>query len=97
MKCFPECVTEGVPRISYDRNEEDRRNLTFQLTEKITDSDNKQRSKIPHFRKGHFKILRSDYYIHKGQIIYVTETMVKGKAKTVSTSTQMEKFASNTE
>jgi hypothetical protein len=98
MKCFPECVTHGVPRISYDKNEaRSERNLTFQLTEKITDSDNKQRSKIPHFRKGYFKILRSDYYTHKkGQIIYVTETMVKGKAKTVSTSTEIEKFASNT-
>jgi hypothetical protein len=98
MKCFPECVTEGVPRISYDRNEErSERNVTFQLSEEITDPENTQRSKIPHFRKGHFKVLRSDYYTHKkGQIIYVTETMVKGKAKTVSTSTQIENFDSKT-
>ncbi|MFC2099028.1 hypothetical protein ACFLSP_04705 [Bacteroidota bacterium] len=98
MKCFPECVTEGVPRISYDRNEDrSDRNVTFQLSEKITDSDDKQRSKIPHFRKGFFRVLRSDYYTHKkGQIIYVTETMVKGKAKTVSTSTKIEEFNSNT-
>jgi hypothetical protein len=94
MKCFPDCVTEGVPRISYDRNEKrSERNVTFKLSEEITDSENTQRSKIPHFRKGHFKVLRSDYYTHKkGQIIYVTETMVKGKAKTVSTSTQIEEF-----
>ena len=99
MKCFPECVTVGVPRISYDLDEaRSERSITFQLTEKITDSDNKQRSKIPHFRKGHFKVLRSDYFVQKkGQIIYVPETMVKGKAKTVSTSTEIEKFASSTE
>ena len=98
MKCFPDCVTEGVPRISYDRNEKrSERNITFQISEEITDFDNTQRSKIPHFRKGYFKVLRSDYYVHKkGQIIYVTETMVKGKAKTVSTSTQIEEFDSKT-
>jgi hypothetical protein len=98
MKCFPECVTEGVPRISYDRNEgRSSRNVTFQLSEKITDSENTQRSKIPHFRKGFFRVLRSDFYTHKqGQIIYVTETMVKGKAKTVSTSPRIEEFDRNT-
>ena len=98
MKCFPECVNEGVPRISYDRNEErSERNVTFQLSEKITDSENTQPSKIPHFRKGYFRMLRSDFFSHKqGQIVYVTETMVKGKAKTVSTSTRIEEFDSNT-
>ena len=98
MKCFPECVTEGVPRISYNRNEERSiRNITFQLSEEIIDSESTKRSKIPHFRKGHFKVLRSNYYTHKkGQIIYITETMVKGKAKTVSTSTQIEEFDSKT-
>ncbi len=99
MKCFPECVSEGVPRISYDSDEaRSENNLTFQLTEKITDSDINQRSKIPHFRKGHFRVLQSDYFVHKkGQIIYVTETMVKGQAKTVSTSSEIAKFAGHTE
>jgi len=98
MKCFPECVAEGVPRISYGRNEDrSERNVTFQLSEKITDSEDTKRSKIPHFRKGFFRVLRSDYCTHKkDQIIYVAETMVKGKAKTVSTSTQIEEFNSNT-
>ncbi len=72
--------------------------LVAELVAQITDSENTERSKIPHFRKGHFKMLRSDYYTHKkGQIIYITETMVKGKAKTVSTSTQIEEFDNNTE
>ena len=99
MKCFPECVSEGVPRITYGNHEErSESNVTVQLSENITDSENTSNSKIPHFRKGFFRVLRSDYYTHKkGQIIYVTETMVKGKAKTVSTSTQIEKFDSNTE
>jgi len=98
MKCFPECVSEGVPRISYDRDEDrSERNITFQLSEKITDSEDSQRSKIPHFRKGFFRALRSDYYTHKkGEIIYVTETMVKGKAKTVSKSKDIEDFDNRT-
>jgi hypothetical protein len=98
MRCFPECVSEGVPRISYDRDENrSERNITFKLSEAVTDSDDSHRSKIPHFRKGHFKVLKSDYYTHKkGQVIYVTETMVKGKAKTVSTSTQIEEFDDRT-
>jgi hypothetical protein len=94
MNCFPECVNEGVPKISYNRNDErSERNVIFKTSEEITDSENTQRSKIPHFRKGYFKVLRSDYYKHKkGQIIYVTETMVKGKAKTVSTSKHIDEF-----
>lgn len=94
MKCFPECVTEGVPRITKDRDEDrSERNVTIQVSEKVTDSENTTHSKIPHFRKGYFKRLLSDFYIQKqGQVIFVTETMVKGKAKTVSTSTRIEEF-----
>jgi hypothetical protein len=99
MKCFPDCVTEGVPNITYSNNEErSERNVTFQVSEKITESENSQPSKIPHFRKGHFKVLRSDYYKKKkGQVIYVTETMVKGKAKTVSTSKHIDEFEQDSE
>ncbi len=99
MKCFPECVTEGVPKITKERDEDrSEMNIIFQMSEKIVDLGITQRSKTPHFRKGFFKMLRSDYYTHKkGQIIYVTETMVKGKAKTVSTSERIEEFESNTE
>jgi len=94
MKCFPECVTEGVPRITKDRDEDrSERNVTIQVSEKVTESENTTHSKIPHFRKGYFKRLLSDFYTQKqGQVIFVTETMVKGKAKTVSTSTRIEEF-----
>jgi len=97
MKCFPECVTEGVPKITKDRDEErSERNVIFKLSEKVTDSEITKNSKLPHFRKGYFKLLQSDFYTNKqGQLIYVTETMVKGKAKTVSTSTRIEEFESN--
>ncbi len=99
MKCFPECVAEGVPKITLEKNEKrSERNVIFSVSEKITDSERTQVSKIPHFRKGYFRLLQSDYYTHKqGQLIYVTETMVKGKAKTISTSERIEKFGRNIE
>jgi hypothetical protein len=94
MKCFPECVTDGVPKITYGIDEiRSNKNFTFQISEIVTDSKHVKLSKLPHFRKGYFKLLRSDFYTNKkGQIIFIPETMVKGKAKTVSTSTELDKL-----
>ncbi|RVT75330.1 hypothetical protein EOD40_11235 [Flavobacterium sufflavum] len=98
MNCFPDCVAEGVPNNLFDRGEDkSARNLTFQLSEKIRETENSPISKIPHFRKGHFRLLQSDYFANKkGQIVFVAETMVKGKAKTVSMSDRIDHFANNT-
>lgn len=99
MKCFPECVAEGVPKITLEKNEKrSDRNVIFSLSKKIIDTDRTQLSKVPHFRKGFFRLLQSDYYTNKkGQLVYVTETMVKGKAKTISTSERIEEFGSGIE
>lgn len=99
MKCFPECVAEGVPKITLEKNEKrSERNVIFSVSEKVTDSDRTQVSKIPHFRKGYFRLLQSNYFTHKqGQLVYVTETMVKGKAKTISKSETIEEFGKNIE
>ncbi|MBK8832168.1 MAG: hypothetical protein IPN60_15200 [Saprospiraceae bacterium] len=99
MNCFPECVSDGVPKITKDRDEgRNARNLTIQLSEKIIDSEVSQASKRPHFRKGFFRMLRSEFYTNKqGQIVYVAETMVRGKAKTVSTSDRIDEFIGSTE
>jgi len=98
MNCFPDCVADGVPKNLFERGEDkSARNFTFQLSEKIRDIDNSQLSKIPHFRKGHFRLLQSDYFVNKkGKIVFVAETMVKGKAKTVSMSSEIEDFTRNT-
>jgi hypothetical protein len=85
MKAFPECVKEGVPK-----TEESECAYILELSEKVLESTiAKSSGKIlsPHFRKGYFKKLQSDFYVHKkGQIVFVHETMVKGKAKTVEKS-----------
>lgn len=97
MKCFPDCVAEGVPNNLFEKSVgKADRNVTFQLSEKIKDIGNSSISKIPHFRKGHFRLLQSDYFAKKkGEVIFVAETMVKGKAKTVSMSPEIDEFTSN--
>lgn len=98
MKCFPDCVTEGVPKITLERDEKrSTRNFVFSVSNKITESVSAQVSKKPHFRKGFFRLLQSDYFTHKkGQLVFVAEAMVKGKAKTISTSERLEEFDRNT-
>ena len=96
MNCFPECVVDGVPKDKFEKNiSKTDRNFTFQLSDKIKD-ENSSTSKIPHFRKGHFRSFHSEYFANKkGQIIFVAETMVKGKAKTVSISDDIDTFAND--
>jgi len=100
MKCFPDCVTDGVPNdIIFERNEKiSPTNFTFRVSEKIRENENLPLSKIPHFRKGHFRLLQSDYFTNKkGQFVFVADTMVKGKAKTVSMSEETDEFRRNAE
>lgn len=86
MKCFPECVFDGVPKIVKDSKEvKATRSINVSLSEAIIESNKSGKSKQPHFRRGYFKTLESDFYTQKrGQVIFVSETMVKGRAKTVS-------------
>lgn len=47
----------------------------------------------PHFRRGYFKRLESDFYKNKkGQIIFVSQTMVKGTSKTVYTADNLDEM-----
>lgn len=94
MNCFPNCVADGVPHNYFDYSENKlAKNLTFQVSEKIKDSESSNLSKIPHFRKGHFRRLQSDYFTNKkGELIFVSDTMVKGKAKTISLTEDIDDF-----
>ena len=85
MNAFPECVTEGVPP-----TEEETLSYMLDTSEKVYNTvknPGSNRTVTPHFRKGYLKYLQSDFYTNKkGQIIFVQETMVNGKAKTVEKS-----------
>lgn len=88
MEAFPECVKEGVPEFVKKPTEDN--SITLEIAEKVLEPIQQSKSgKIisPHFRKGYYKRLSSDFYKNKkGQIIFVSETMVNGKAKTVYTT-----------
>ncbi len=94
MSCFPECVDDGVPKNLLERGEGlSARNFSLQLSDKIKESEGSKLSKRPHFRKGHFRLLRSEKFVNKkGQVVFVSETMVRGRAKTVWTSPEMGKL-----
>ena len=85
MKVFPECIKDGAPENLKEMNFQN--SFTLQVAEKVNPIiSNLKNGKMltPHDRRGYFKRLRSDKFTHKqGQLIFVSETMVNGKAKTV--------------
>ena len=92
MKAFPECVTEGVPKTEFEEC-----GYILEVSEKVLENTNIDFNKMisPHFRKGYWKLLKSDFYTHKkGQLVFVSETMVNGIAKTVEKSSDKEKLNS---
>lgn len=86
MKCFPECVREGVPTDNNSNTYRYKdRSIQLGLSEKITETV--KGAMRPHFRKGYFKRLSSEFYTKKrGEIIWVSETTVNAKSKTVEMS-----------
>jgi len=88
MEAFPECVKDGVPEFIKEPDTEN--SFVLEIAEKVLEPVTKSengRMMSPHFRRGYYKRLSSDYYTNKkGQIIFVSETMVNGKAKTVYTT-----------
>lgn len=91
MNTFPECIKEGVPE---EQKEEYSKSIG--LAEKvieITEIEKSGKVIVPHFRRGYFKRLTSDFYTKKkGQIIFVSETMVKGTSKTVYTADNLDEM-----
>lgn len=87
-KAFPECLIEGVPQtLSKDEKNKIRHaqllNTATQIIENIEDIKS-GKSVIPHFRKGHFRLLQDERFKNKkGQVVFVKATMVKGQAKTL--------------
>lgn len=86
MRCFPECVSDGVPTDNNSNTYRYKdRSVQLGTSDKITETV--KGAMRPHFRKGYFKRLSSEFYTKKrGQIIFVSETMVNAKSKTVEIS-----------
>ncbi|MBO4732758.1 MAG: hypothetical protein J5597_08180 [Spirochaetaceae bacterium] len=94
MKVFPDCVIDGVPNITVERNEKRTdNNISLRLSEKVISKTENGRTVRPHNRTWYIKYLRSDFYTKKkGQLILVRETMVNGKAKTYYTASDLDKY-----
>ncbi|MBR1912754.1 MAG: DNA cytosine methyltransferase [Treponema sp.] len=80
ISCFPDCLTDGAPHGVKTEN-----NHRLATSEKVVDAMGSVGGIVnPHFRRGYFKRLESDFYKNKkGQIIFVHETVVNTQAKTL--------------
>jgi hypothetical protein len=81
INAFPECVVDGVPSgVKRDNNAK-----TLSSSEKVVSHTTVEHGFVrPHFRSGYFRHYNSDFYVNcKGQVRFITSTIVKGKAKTV--------------
>lgn len=75
-ECFPELFVDGLPAFVKHPTWYRKQKNYHLAVEKI------ERTVCPHIRRGHFRFLRSDRYVHaKGQVIFVKPSMVKGHAK----------------
>lgn len=83
MNAFPECVFDGVPKGFRFENGFKNKKIQLSLSDKIiekTIKSNDGREIVPHFRVGHFRYLRSEYFTKKrGQVIFIDTCFVKGK------------------
>lgn len=91
MNTFPDCIKDGVPE--ENKEEYSKSVMVSEKVIEINEAVNSGNKITPHFRRGYFKRLTSDFYTHKkGQIVFVKKTMVNGKAKTVYTADNLEEM-----
>lgn len=99
MNTFPGCVVDGVPKIIKEQSFHKGNSFILEISEKVVESfEESENGKMvsPHFRRGHFRRLTAQRYTKmRGKIIFVRETMVNGKAKTVYTSDDIEEMEEN--
>ncbi len=81
MSCFPESIIDAPPNILCTYKKNKKGSIKIKTDECLIEN---RGSVTPHFRRGFFKLLKSDFFKNKkGQIVFVKSTFVKGKAKTV--------------
>lgn len=83
MQCFPKNITNKPPNEVFDKL-----NLgnskTISLSNEIQEYLHETKDISPHLRRGHFRLLSSEFYTKKhGQVIFVNPSFVKGHAKTI--------------
>ncbi len=88
LDCFPDSIKNMPPDdVKKQYAPYIKRCFTVKTDEKIIDRSNI----TPHFRRGHFRVLRSEVFKKKRyQTIFVHSSFVKGKAKTVLDNSEKE-------
>ena len=88
--CFPEVVKDGPPEdLKHPSNHAYRLQKTISISRSVVSGNSA--SPTAHFRRGHFRCLKSDKFKNKRfHVVFVRETFVNGNAKTVLTPEDVE-------
>jgi hypothetical protein len=83
VECFPEAVAIGAPEdIKHPSMHRHTHSVTVRVSESIREPC--PGGVTPHFRRGHFRILKSEKFKNKRfKSVFVRQAFVKGHAKTV--------------
>lgn len=84
IDAFPQCLHDGPPNLTIKKPYLNLMNSAKVQAHPIIIQQHKKSLTSPHFRRGHFKILKSERFSNKRfQTIYVSPTIVNGKSETV--------------
>jgi len=83
--CFPEVIKDGPPQdLKHPANHQYEHPVQIGVAKEVFSQGGTHESPVAHFRKGHFRVLRSEKFTHKRfQSIWIRDMIVKGKAVTV--------------
>ena len=82
LNCFPGALKDGFPEFAkHPAHFRTKKCVSVGAARELAWHD----GPTPHFRKGHYRVLRSEKFINKRwQVIFVQESFVGGKVKTVT-------------
>lgn len=90
LSCFPEMMIDGPPSdIKHPSHHKYENVKTLGISSEVR--THTERGEItPHFRRGHFRVLRSEQFTNKRfQTVFVRQCFVKGEAKTILSPEQI--------
>lgn len=85
LACFPECIIPGVPEdLKHPSFHSGGKRYTMYLSPSIQSQNGTRASPCGHFRRGHFRVLNSEWFKKKRyQVVFIEHTYVNGRAHTV--------------
>lgn len=84
IQAFPDAILEGKPEENGRISKAYSKCRVLKTHPDIIETSHETTARVTHFRKGHFRVLRSSYFKEPGKVIFVHSCIVKGTpAKTV--------------